>query len=96
MNVNGIVLGALSFLIIGIWHPIVIKGEYYLGKKACIWIFSLVGALSVVGSLLIDHDTVSTVLALFGFSAFWGIGEAIHQEKRVAKGWFPANPKRKK
>lgn len=96
MNINGLILGALSFLIIGIWHPIVIKGEYYLGKKVCIVIFAFVGAISVGASLFIKHDIVSTVLALFGFSALWGIGEVIHQEKRVAKGWFPANPKRKK
>lgn len=34
-NFKGIVLGAVSFLIIGIWHPIVIKGEYHWGAKKC-------------------------------------------------------------
>lgn len=96
MNFNGLILGALSFVIIGIWHPIVIKGEYYIGKKICMLIFALVGIVCVGASVIIDHDIISTVLALFGFSAFWGIGEVIHQEKRVQKGWFPSNPKRKK
>lgn len=39
MNFKGIVLGALSFLIIGVWHPIVIKGEYHLGRKMCMPLF---------------------------------------------------------
>ena len=33
-NLLGLVIGISTFLIIGLFHPIVIKGEYYLGKKA--------------------------------------------------------------
>ncbi|MBR1946747.1 MAG: DUF4491 family protein, partial [Bacteroidaceae bacterium] len=29
------------------------------------------------------------------FSSFWSIGEVFAQKRRVEKGWFPANPKRK-
>ena len=35
MNFEGIIIGAAAFLIIGIFHPIVVKGEYYFGAK--IW-----------------------------------------------------------
>ena len=31
MNLNGIIVGAAVFIIIGICHPIVIKMEYYWG-----------------------------------------------------------------
>ena len=38
MNINGIIVGAATFLIIGICHPLVIKAEYYIGKKSwCAW-----------------------------------------------------------
>jgi hypothetical protein len=33
MNFQGITIGIITFAIIGIFHPIVIKTEYYLGKK---------------------------------------------------------------
>ena len=52
-NLTGIVIGIATFLIIGIFHPMVTKGEY------------------------------------------WSIGELFEQRERVAKGWFPKNPKRK-
>ena len=31
-----------------------------------------------------------------GMSSWWSILELFEQEKRVQKGWFPANPARKK
>jgi hypothetical protein len=33
MNFQGITIGIIAFEIIGIFHPIVIKTEYYFGKK---------------------------------------------------------------
>ena len=33
MNYTGILIGIVTFLIIGIFHPIVIKSEYYFSKK---------------------------------------------------------------
>ena len=35
MQFNGLIIGVSVFLIIGIFHPIVIKAEYYFTKK--IW-----------------------------------------------------------
>ena len=29
-NLTGLVIGVATFLIIGLFHPLVIKGEYYL------------------------------------------------------------------
>lgn len=59
----GILIGLYSFLLIGLFHPIVIKAEYYF--------------------------------CITGFSCFWSIKELFEQEKRVEKGWFPKNPRRK-
>ena len=93
MNYIGFLIGAATFLIIGAFHPLVIKGEYYFGVK-CWWAFALLGIAGVIGSLMIHNDIVSTILGVTAFSSFWGIGELFTQKKRVQKGWFPKNPKR--
>ncbi|MBQ9963354.1 MAG: DUF4491 family protein, partial [Alistipes sp.] len=33
MNFTGIIIGVATFLIIGLFHPIVIKAEYYIGTR---------------------------------------------------------------
>lgn len=94
MNFTGLIIGIATFLIIGLFHPIVIKAEYYLGTK-CWWMFALAGIIFIVLSILIENIILSTVLGVFGFSSFWSILELFEQKKRVEKGWFPKNPKRK-
>lgn len=90
MNWYGIEIG----VIIGILHPVVIKVEYYWGKK--MWpAFLLLGIGCNVVSLVVDHIVISVLLAVLGFSLFWSIGELHQQEERVKKGWFPKNPKKK-
>ncbi len=77
-----------TFVVIGIFHPLVIKGEYYFGVK-CWWAFLLMGIAAVAGSLFVDDVLWSTLLAVWGASSFWSIGELFEQRKRVEKGWFP-------
>ncbi len=94
MNYQGIIIGFMAFVIIGIFHPIVIKGEYYFGKS--IWpIFLIVGIILIITSLYIKNITLSSIIGVMGFSCLWSIQEIIEQEKRVKKGWFPKNPNRK-
>lgn len=93
-NLLGLTIGVATFLIIGLFHPLVIKGEYYFGV-GCWWVFALMGAVSIVASILIDDLFYATLLAVWGASSLWSIGELFHQRRRVEKGWFPANPKRK-
>ena len=87
-NLTGIVIGLMTFLMIGIFHPLVIKGEYYFGVK-CWWVFLLMGAGGVIATLLLSNVIVSSVCGVFAFSSFWSIGELFQQRKRVEKGWFP-------
>lgn len=94
MNYTGIVIGVLTFIIIGIFHPLVIKGEYYFGVK-CWWVFALMGIVSICLSLYIDDVILSSLAAVWGASSFWSIGELFEQRKRVEKGWFPKNKNRK-
>ncbi len=95
MNFVGIIIGACTFLIIGVFHPIVIKAEYYFGTK--IWpLFLVLGLACIIGALFVPIDLVSALLAVLGFSLLWSIHELFDQKKRVEKGWFPANPNKQK
>ena len=95
MHFNGIIVGLATFLIIGVFHPIVIKAEYHFGKR-CWWFFALAGVAFAVLSLFIENMVWSTITGVTAFSCFWSIHELIEQEKRVERGWFPANPKKKR
>lgn len=95
LNFSGIIIGVATFLVIGLFHPLVIKAEYYIGVKSW-WLFLLLGIVSAVASLLVANLTLSILLGVVAFSSFWSIGEVFEQKKRVEKGWFPANPKKKK
>ena len=87
-NLNGIFIGIATFLIIGIFHPLVIKGEYYFGVK-CWWVFAIMGIASLVASVLVEELTWSILLAVWGASSLWSIHELFEQRERVRKGWFP-------
>lgn len=93
-NFSGLWVGLSTFLIIGLFHPVVIKAEYYWGTR-CWWIFLLLGIVGVGLSVWIDDLIYSSVCGVFAFSSFWTIKELFDQEKRVQKGWFPKNPRRK-
>jgi hypothetical protein len=91
---TGIIIAVSTFLIIGIFHPIVIKVEYYWGTRLW-WIFLVLGLITIMVALLIANVIVSSILGVIGASLLWSIGELFEQKKRVERGWFPMNPKRK-
>ena len=91
MNITGIIVGLATFIIIGVFHPIVIKAEYYWGTK-CWWLFLVAGIIFSALSLFVENLIVSTILGVTAFSSFWSILELIHQKERVRKGWFPEGP----
>ncbi len=93
-NLAGLVIGFGTFLIIGLFHPLVIKGEYYFGVRIW-WIFLLMGLAAIAASVLVRHLLWSTLLAVWGASSLWSIGELFEQRKRVERGWFPRNLKRR-
>ncbi|MDE6145430.1 MAG: DUF4491 family protein [Muribaculaceae bacterium] len=93
LNWQGLLIGASTFLIIGLFHPLVIKGEYYFGLKVNL-AFALLGIASSIGALIVSSMFWSAILAVIAFSSFWSIKEVYEQQERVRKGWFPANPRR--
>ncbi len=94
MNYTGVLIGLVTFLCIGVFHPIVIKAEYYFGRKSW-WVFLVVGLSFLAASLMVRNTYVSIILGVVAFSSLWGILEVFQQHNRVKKGWFPMNPNRK-
>lgn len=90
-HLAGILTGLATFLIIGLFHPLVIKGYYYFGLKCRVW-FLVAGLAMTAGSILIANMLWSILLGVGAFSCFWSIKEVADQKKRVEKGWFPKNP----
>ncbi len=94
MFFTGIIIAVIAFVIIGIFHPIVIKTEYYTGVKLW-WAFLLLGIVCLCGALFVENTIASASLGIVGASFLWSILELFEQRERVKKGWFPMNPKRK-
>lgn len=95
MNYYGFITAVATFFIIGIFHPIVIKAEYHFGTK-CWWAFLVAGLILIGCSLVVVSQMMSIILGVLGCSCLWSILEVFQQHKRVKRGWFPMNPKRKK
>ncbi len=89
----GLLIGIGTFLIIGLFHPVVIKAEYHWGTR-CWWIFLLLGLAGIAVSMLTDNVLLSALAGVFAFSSLWTIKELFEQKERVRTGWFPENPRR--
>lgn len=92
LNWTGVIIGMCAFLIIGLFHPLVIKGYYYFGLK-CRYYFLTGGILFLAACVMVENIYLSCVLGVTAFSCFWSIKEVYDQKRRVERGWFPANPK---
>lgn len=92
-HLGGLLIGLATFVIIGLFHPLVIKGEYYFGPRIK-WAFAAAGVMFLIGTLSVSNIIISSILGVTAFSCFWSIREIDEQVERVRKGWFPANPKR--
>lgn len=90
---SGLLIAVSTFLAIGMFHPIVIKAEYYFGVR-CWWWFLVAGLLFLAASLCVESIISSAILGVVGCSCLWSILEIFQQRERVRKGWFPRNPKR--
>lgn len=90
----GLAIALSTFIIIGVFHPIVIKTEYYSGTRFW-WVFLVGGLVAVAAALFVENVFWSAILGVLGASMLWAIGELFEQKQRVKKGWFPMNPKRK-
>jgi hypothetical protein len=93
VNFYGLFAGAAALFIIGLFHPIVIKGEYHFGKR--IWPICLIcGIVFLAGACFVSNIYIAILLGITGSSCLWCIKELFEQEKRVERGWFPKKAKK--
>ncbi len=92
LHFTGLLLGICTFLIIGLFHPVVVKFHYWFGTR-CWWWFIILGLAATAASLFVEAIFPQTLLGVFAFSSFWTSKEIFEQQGRVERGWFPANPK---
>lgn len=95
MNFSGVLTAGISFLVIGIFHPIVIWAEYYFTKR-CWPVFLAAGVICLGLSVCSGREMPSVFLGVLGCTFLWSIQELYEQEERVKKGWFPENSNRQK
>ena len=94
MSYYGLVMGSIMILAVGFGHIVVIKWEYHWGSKSWPGLLTI-GSLLVIISILTDNMLLSGGLGIFGAALLWGVPELFMQRRRVERGWFPRNPKRK-
>lgn len=94
LNWTGLIVGLSAFVIIGAFHPVVIKTEYHTGTRYW-WVFLLLGLAAAAGAVVVESAVASCVLGVFAFCSWWTIHELFEQRKRVEKGWFPKKEKKK-
>ena len=90
-HIMGLTVGLATFLIIGLFHPLVIKGYYYFGLRCRTW-FAVAGAVFLAVCVLVEEQILSILAGVTSFSCFWSILEVTQQAERVRKGWFPKGP----
>ena len=72
MHWEGLLIGISTFLIIGLFHPVVIHAEYHWGTR-CWWVFLLLGVAGTVVSLVVDSillSSLSGVLIRYRYGIF--------------------------
>lgn len=85
MQYAGVILGVVTFIMIGFLHVAVVKIERIWG--AHLWPgFVVLGLLFGVASLLVEDVLVSALLGVNGFLFAWSGPELKKQKERVAQG----------
>jgi hypothetical protein len=90
MNSFGLLMGIVTFFIIGLGFPLVIQGERIFGYLW--WPYMLgVGIVFLIISLFIQADWLSIIIGVLGATFAWGSTELKEQAVRTELGWYPLN-----
>ncbi|MDR2520400.1 MAG: DUF4491 family protein [Bacteroidales bacterium OttesenSCG-928-I14] len=81
-NIKGLSLGLFTFIIIWIFHPLVIKIEYYFKNKSW-YVFLITTIVNAFISTRIQDVFISSMFGVLAFVSFWSIFETFKQTKRV-------------
>jgi len=94
MNFSGLITAAIVFFAIGLGFVWVIRLEYYVGSHVA-RALGFAGVLICALSALLPGFWPSAIVGVLGGTVFWGATELPDQAARVARGQFPANPRKK-
>jgi hypothetical protein len=95
MNYFGLFVGIVTFCVIGLGFPLVIRGERMFGVLW--WPYMMgTGILLIVASLLIQIDWISVLIGVLGATFVWGSTELKEQAVRAELGWYPFNADKRK
>lgn len=87
-NLLGLAIGLATFLVIGLFHPLVIKGEYYFGVK--IWkAFLSLGIACCLLACIIDNIFWSTIMGVLDFPHFGELARCLSNGNELRKDGFP-------
>ena len=81
---TGVIIAVSTFLIIGIFHPIVMKSEYYTGTRYW-WVFLVAGITCIGAAFLVANVLFSAILGVVGASCLWSIGELSSNRDNAAR-----------
>ncbi len=95
MSYVGLVMGVIMLVAVGLGHVLVIRWEYHLGVGTW-WLMMLLGVGVLVGSLFAGNVYLSGALGLVAATLLWGVKELFEQGRRVERGLYPRNPRRRK
>ena len=88
MNSFGLLIGLMTFCVIGLGFPLVIRGERFLGVLW--WPYMMgTGIVLILISLFIPTDWVSVLVGVLGATFVWGSTELKEQAVRAELGWYP-------
>jgi hypothetical protein len=78
---------------IGLGFVWVINLEYHIGAHIA-WAVAALGAALVLASLTVPPFPPSGIMGVLGGTLSWGATALPEQEERVARGLFPATPRK--
>ena len=87
-RLTGLTVGIFTFLIIGLFHPLVIKAEYWFGTRSW-WMFLVLGIAAAALSVCVEGLVLSILFGVVAFSSFWSILEAFPAAGTCAQGVVP-------
>ena len=86
MQFAGVMLGLITFIMIGVLHVAVVKIERIWGSQ--LWpAFVILGLLLGLWSLFVDDVFISALLGVNGFLFAWSGPELKKQKERVEHGY---------
>ena len=93
-RLTGLTVGIFTFLIIGLFHPLVIKAEYWFGTRSW-WMFLVLGIAAAALSVCVEGGWCFRYFSASSRSLRSGYPRSFPAAGTCAQGVVPENPRRK-